>query len=144
MAMLLMRPAGVMLVVVGLIGSVGCSGSNLVEVTGKVTYKGEPVKSGTISFVAADKPAAYGDLQPDGTFSLHTDKPGDGATPGAYRVIVVAMQDQGGLLPEQRSPLPPPTVPIKYTSLATTDLTADVASGKKNVIDFNLEGALSK
>ncbi len=54
--------------------------------------------------------------------------------------MVVAMADQGTLLPEQRSPLPPPTVPIKYTSLATTDLTADVASGKKNVIDFNLEG----
>ena len=144
MAKLLVKRLWLILVVVGSLNAAGCSGSNLVEVTGKVTYKGAPVKSGTISFVAADKPAAYGDLQPDGSFALHTTNPGDGATPGAYRVIVVAMQDQGGLLPEQRSPLPPPTVPIKYTSLATTDLTAEVVSGKKNVIDFNLEGALSK
>ncbi len=122
----------------------GCSQSNLVEVTGKVTYKGEPVSSGTISFVAADKPAAYGDLQSDGTYSLHTTAPGDGATPGAYRVMVVAMQDQGTLLPEQKSSLPPPTIPVKYTSLATTDLTANVEPNKKNVIDFNLEGTLTK
>lgn len=144
MAKFLMQRSWLMLLALGALSATGCSGSNLVEVTGKVTYKGEPVTSGTISFIAADKPAAYGDLQPDGTFALHTENPGDGATPGAYRVIVVAMQDQGGLLPEQRSPLPPPTVPIKYTSLATTDLTADVVSGKKNVIDFNLEGALGK
>ncbi|MCC6507536.1 MAG: hypothetical protein IT423_00405, partial [Pirellulaceae bacterium] len=85
-----------------------------------------------------------GDLQPDGSFSLHTENPGDGATPGSYQVVVVAMQDQAGMLPEQRSPLPAPTVPLKYTSLATTDLTAKVESGKKNVIDFNLEGPLGK
>ncbi len=129
---------------ISLVCSVGCSGSKLVEVTGKVTYKGKPVSAGTISYIAADKPAAYGELQPDGSYTLHTEKPGDGATPGLYQVIVVAMEDQGGLLPEQRGALPPPTVPHKYTSLATTDLKADVESGKKNVIDFNLEGPLGK
>ncbi len=54
------------------------------------------------------------------------------------------MQDQENLLPEQRSPLPAPTVPIKYTSLATTDLTAEVEKGKENVIDFKLTGPLGK
>ena len=126
------------------VSAVGCDSSNLVIVTGKVTYKDKPVTSGTISFVSADKTSAYGDLQSDGTYTLKTDKPGDGATPGAYRVIVVAMQDQANLLPEARSPLPAPTVPMKYTSLATTDLTANVEKGKKNVIDFNLTGPLSK
>ena len=144
MAKLMIQRAWMVLLVVGALSATGCSGSNLVEVTGKVTYKGKPVTSGTISFVAADKPSAYGDLNPDGTYALHTNDPGDGATPGAYQVFVVAMQDQAGLLPEQRSPLPAPTIPIKYTSLATTDLKADVVSGKKNVIDFNLEGPLGK
>lgn len=132
------------LVLAVLVNAVGCSSSNLVSVKGKVTYNDKPVTSGTISFLAEDKPAAYGDLQPDGTYALKTDKPGDGATPGAYKVIVVAMQDQAGLLPEQRSPLPAPTVPLKYTSLVTTDLTAEVEKGKENVIDFNLTGPLSK
>lgn len=127
-----------------LVHAVGCSSSNLASVKGTVTYNDKPVTSGTISFIADDKPAAYGELQPDGTYTLHTDKPDDGATPGSYKVIVVAMQDQGGLLPEQRSPLPAPTVPLKYTSLATTDLTADVEKGKENVIDFKLTGTLGK
>ncbi len=122
----------------------GCNQSNLVEVTGKVTYQGKPVTGGTISFIAADKPAAYSDLDAEGGYSLHTEKPGDGATPGAYKVIVVAMQDQSGLLPEQRAALPPPTVPIKYTSLATTDLNADVKPGEKNKLDFDLKGPLGK
>lgn len=124
--------------------AVGCNGSNLASVKGKVTYMDKPVTSGTISFVSADKPSAYGDLQSDGTYTLKTDKPGDGATPGAYKVIVVAMQDQAGLLPEARSPLPAPTVPLKYTSLATSDLTAEVEKGKDNVINFNLTGPLGK
>ncbi len=132
------------LVLAVLVGSIGCNSSNLVSVKGKVTYNDKPVTSGTISFIADDKPAAYGELQPDGTYTLHTDKPNDGATPGKYKVIVVAMQDQAGLLPEQRSPLPAPTVPIKYTSLVTTDLTAEVEKGKDNMFDFKLTGSLGK
>ena len=80
----------------------------------------------------------------NGVTTQATDKPGDGAAPGTYKVMVVAMQDQANLLPEQKSPLPAPTVPFKYTSLATTDLTAKVEKGKPNVIDFNLTGPLGK
>ena len=132
------------LVLAVIVNAIGCDSSNLVVVTGKVTYKDKPVTSGTISFVSADNASAYGELQADGSYSLKTDKPGDGAAPGTYKVIVVAMQDQANLLPEQKSPLPAPTVPFKYTSLATTDLTAKVEKGKPNVIDFNLTGTLGK
>lgn len=127
-----------------IVNVIGCNSSNLVVVTGKVTYQDKPVTSGTISFVSADNASAYGDLQPDGSYSLKTDKPGDGAAPGTYKVVVVAMADQAGLLPEEKNPLPAPTVPNKYTSVATTDLTAKVEKGKPNVIDFNLTGPLGK
>lgn len=123
---------------------VGCGGSGLVSVKGKVTYNDKPVTSGTITFAAEDKASAYGEIMPDGSYELMTEKPGDGATPGAYRVFVVAMQDQADLLPEERNPLPAPMVPNKYTSLATTDLTADVESGKDNEINFNLTGKLGR
>jgi hypothetical protein len=121
----------------------GCNSSDLVSVKGKVTYNTKPVSSGTITFVSDDNASAYGDLKADGSYELMTNVPGDGAMPGSYKVIVVAMQDQANLLPEQRSPLPAPTVPIKYTSLATTDLTARVEK-KDNVINFDLTGPLGK
>ena len=123
---------------------VGCGGSGLVSVKGKVTYNDKPVTSGTITFAAEDKTSAYGEILPDGSYELMTEKPGDGATPGAYKVFIVAMQDQADLLPEERNPLPAPMVPDKYTSLATTDLTADVESGKDNEINFNLTGKLGR
>lgn len=122
----------------------GCDNSGLVVVKGKVSFNDEPVKSGTITFAADDKPSAYGEITADGTYALMTQDPGDGATPGAYKVIVVAMQDQANLLPEERSPLPAPIVPTKYTSFATTDLTANVEPGKDNEINFNLTGKLGR
>ncbi|MEQ1828734.1 MAG: hypothetical protein ABL921_22415 [Pirellula sp.] len=121
----------------------GCSDSGLVSVKGTVTFNKKPVTSGTISFISDDNATAYGNLKADGSYELMTERPGDGARPGSYKVIVVAMQDQENLLPEQRSPLPAPTVPFKYTSLATTDLTAKVEK-KANKIDFDLTGTLGK
>ena len=72
-------------------GSAGSSTmAELVPVKGKVTYKGEPVKQGTIIF----EPDGYGrtargKIQPDGTFVLGTNKEGDGAVRGSHRVAVV-------------------------------------------------------
>jgi hypothetical protein len=40
-------------------------------------------------------------------------------------------------LPEARNPLPPPIVPEKYTSLATTDLRREVKEGE-NSFNFDL------
>jgi hypothetical protein len=51
--------------------------------------------------------------------------------------VIVAMMDMGNALPEQRTPLPPPIVPVKYTSPATSDLTATVED-KENTINFDL------
>ena len=121
---------------------VGCDSSGLTTVTGKVTYNGEPVPTGTISFVSADKPTAYGEIGPDGSYSLMTNKPGDGAMPGSYQVTVIALEDMGDRMPEDRNPLPPPVVPNKYSSAGTSGLTAEVEAGKENVIDFDLTGEL--
>ena len=121
---------------------VGCNSSNLTTVTGKVTYNDKPVTTGTVSFVSADKPTAYGNIGPDGTYALMTDKPGDGATPGSYQVSIVALEDMGDRMPEDRDPLPPPVIPDKYSNAATSGLTAEVEAGKDNVIDFDLTGKL--
>jgi hypothetical protein len=125
----------------------GCGGgnANTSPVKGKVTYNNKPVPSGTITFIpaAGQGPTATGTLQPDGSYVLRTYRDGDGAVRGKHTVIVVAMQDTSSSLPEARSGTPPPIVPLKYTSVATTDLTATVED-KENVFNFDLQDATPK
>jgi hypothetical protein len=119
---------------------VGC-GSNRMKtavVRDTLTYNGKPVPNGTISFIPESGPTATGEIGSDGSYRLTTYRKGDGAVLGKHKVIVVAMEDMSGKLPEARNPLPPPIVPVKYTSLATTDLRAEVKD-QDNTIDFNLE-----
>jgi len=141
------RQAAAVLVLVGLVALSlpGCSGggAGLAVVKGKISYKGKPVPNGTINFLPADgtKPSATGEIQRDGSYVMKTflsNKPSDGAVIGKHKVVIVAMMDMGNALPEQRTPLPPPIVPIKYTSPATSDLTANVEN-KENTIDFDLQ-----
>src|SRR5262245_54721186 len=120
------------------LAAAGCGGGpRTAAVRGTVTYQGKPVPNGTVTFVPAAGPHATGEIGPDGSYTLTTVRAGDGAVPGAYKVVIVALQDMAGRLPEDRTPLPPPIVPTKYTSIATTDLTAEVREGE-NTIDFAL------
>jgi len=145
--MLVARPGFALLLLgalwLGLTIGCGGSGAGLAVVKGKVTYKGKPVPNGTINFLPTDgnKPSATGEIQPDGSYSLKTfvtNRPGEGAVIGQHKVVIVAMVDMASRLPEERIPLPPPIVPVKYTSPATSDLTANVED-KENVIDFDLK-----
>jgi hypothetical protein len=123
----------------------GCGGGGpkTVPVRGTVTYKGKPVPNGTVLFVPVAGPHATGEIGPDGSYVLTTVRPGDGAVPGTYKVVIVALQDMTGRLPEERTPLPPPIVPNKYTSIATTDLTAEVKD-QENTINFPLNDEKKK
>ena len=74
-------------------GVVGCGGAAKAKVTGKVTYQGQPVSGGSITLApqttldpeAPARPAA-GEVKPDGTFVLGTDKATDGAAIGRHKV----------------------------------------------------------
>jgi hypothetical protein len=80
---------------------------------------------------------------PDGSYTLTTYRKGDGAVPGRHTVVIVAMQDMSDRLPEQRNPLPPPIVPVRYTSLATSDLRAEVKD-EENMVNFSLRDEKKK
>jgi hypothetical protein len=123
-----------------LIALAGCGGGNpkTAPVKGTVTYKGRPVPNGTVTFIPESGPTATGELGPDGSYTLTTFRRGDGAVPGRYTVVIVAMQDNAGRLPEERTPLPPPIVPEKYTSAVTSDLRAEVED-RENTLDFPLK-----
>ncbi len=132
---------GLALVVLALavLSLAGC-GSNQLKtavVRGTVSYNGKPVPNGTISFIPKAGPSATGEIQPDGSYTLTTYRQGDGAVLGQHTVVIVAMQDMSNRLPEQRNPLPPPIIPEKYTSVATSDLRAEVKD-EENTINFPL------
>jgi hypothetical protein len=60
-------------------------------VYGKVTYKGQPVPTGTVTFAPLDDEGegAFGNIA-EGSYTLTTHTTGDGAVPGRYRVSVVS------------------------------------------------------
>ena len=122
----------------------GCGDSRqkTAVVRGKVTYKGKPVPHGSVTFMpTGSSPAATGEIQSDGKYTLTTYSSGDGAVLGSHKVMIVSIQDTSAKLPEERNPLPPPLVPDKYTNPATTPLTAEVKD-QENTIDFELTGEL--
>ena len=132
----------------------GCGGPRLGKVAGKVTVGGKPVTTGTIMFTPDEGPSAVGAIQPDGSYTLTTLKPGDGAVVGTHRVTIEATSVGPGSLAdpasfeEELKLAGQPTkvivpgkverlVPDKYSQLSTTDLTAKVATGA-NQLDFDL------
>lgn len=120
----------------------GPSGPQPVEVTGKVTYNGEPAQA-MVTFVPdgggeIERPAK-GETDEAGRFALSTLAANDGAFPGRYRVSV---------LPAEPPPMPGPDgsfpswykspFPRKYGNPATSDFTAEVKEGAENDFTFAL------
>jgi hypothetical protein len=100
----------------------------LVPVTGKVTYKGQPVAKGRIRFEpdGYGRPA-FGQLKSDGTYMLTTEKDGDGVIAGHHRVTVT---DTGIKSPKD-------ALANKWRSEAASGLTADV-DAEHNEFTFDL------
>lgn len=109
----------------------GCGNSAIktYRVTGSVTWNGEPVQDGNISFSPAD-----GDGLPqtgkivDGKYELM-------ATAGAKKVSIHASRE-GPVDPVMNAPARIPFIPPKYNSQTT--LTAEVKPNDENVADFPL------
>jgi hypothetical protein len=137
---LVVRMSALLFVVVFL--AAGCAkkgGMETAPVSGKVTYRGKAVPTGTVMFVPTEGPAATGNIASDGTYKLETYTAGDGAVIGTHKVTITALQDMAGALPEQRSPTPPPLVPAKYLSGETSGLVAEVKPKTNNEVNFDLK-----
>jgi hypothetical protein len=140
------------LVFAGLASS-GCGGGlQIGQVTGRVTFGGKNVPGGIIMFHPANGPTAVGDIRNDGTYTLTTIKPGDGAIIGMHRVTIQSTRVGSGQLVEPKrfedelnkgtsgnKILVPGKVewlvPQRYSQLDTTDLRATVQLGSQT-IDF--------
>jgi len=133
------------------VGFAGCNTQRTAPVSGNVTYEGNPVPEGTITFFPREggRPAT-GTIHADGTYVLSSMVPGDGVPPGEYAVAIEArrVHDSAPMPTSLQEEIegvgqgaPPPKiewlVPINYSSAETSGLTATVEPGK-NVIDFAL------
>jgi hypothetical protein len=85
-------------VMIALLGA--CSGcgtsagakASLIPVKGNVTYKGQPLAQGTVTFESQDSgKRAMGKLQADGTFVMTTYTEGDGVVAGEHSVIITGV-----------------------------------------------------
>lgn len=115
----------------------GC-GSGRYPVTGRVSYEdGSPVEGGTVIGEASvdGKPVGVqGNIAKDGTFSWGGDKPGEGALPGSYRVIImpVALGDS------ERAQGKRPSISGKYGKYETSGITFELKPQKENVLNITV------
>ena len=124
-----------------LVGS-GCGGAGapVGSVSGKVTYRGEPVTEGTVSFTSDILAASgTGEVQPDGTYTLATQ--GDGLPLGKYQVCIMPPMQEESLHPQlSAAPVAKdmPNIPQKYRSFRTSGFEATVQEGE-NAHDFDMQ-----
>lgn len=139
-------------------GVSGCSKTDklgLKEVTGTVTYDGDPVDGAIVTLVPQAKSgrSATGTTNTEGQFKLGTVSAGDGAFPGEYNVTIrkyevetspyQRMTDMDEQQQASKAPLKVPKVqellPEKYALAKTSGLTVTVEeTGAKNLV-FDLE-----
>jgi hypothetical protein len=126
--------------------AVGCRSGTapLAEVRGKVTYRGEPLRGGTVVFTpdasrgTTGEPAAA-DIQPDGSYTLKT-ADSAGAAVGWHRVTVLALVPAAGPPPAgQRFTVPLSALPLKYREPHLSGLSCEVKAGGPNTIDVRLD-----
>src|SRR5262245_63721747 len=121
------------LVVLSLLALTAGCGSSRYPVTGRVTYEdGTPVEAGTVigeAMVNGKAVGVQGNIEKDGTFSWGTDRAGDGALAGQYRVIVMPVALGDSELAEGKQP----AVDGKYTRYDTSGITFEVKPGKNEL-----------
>jgi hypothetical protein len=121
------------------LGLVGCGagGPASGEVKGKVTFNGQPVSGGSVSFSPIDIPEAkpaVGDVAADGTFQLSTNTANDGAAVGKHRVAYSAPLPAEAADPNR----PPPPSPLQGAAIEPSEV--EVKSGP-NEFQFQLKTA---
>jgi hypothetical protein len=120
-----------------------------VPVSGKVTYKGNPVTSGQVLFqpmkaAGADKAAgvvrpAVGTIGPDGRYMMKSFGEREGVLPGEYEVAVVSYADEPTPEEYAEGAVRKLAVPERYTNGATSGLKRQVAAGDEpHVYDIEL------
>lgn len=107
-------------------------------VKGKVLLApGKPLTTGRVYFMPQDARAmqAIGDIGPDGSFELATQKEGDGVAAGQYKIRI----DPTPVSPTGKGKTPIPKIPAKYTDEDTSGLLVTVSPQTSSLDPFVLK-----
>jgi hypothetical protein len=114
------------------------------EVTGKVTYKGQPVDGVKVVFTPDSGRPATGTTDSEGRFTLSTYKTDDGAVPGTHKVAIVPVSaGEAPPMPDtpeaERASPPKAPFPSRYCNPESSGLTATVESDGQNDFTFDMQ-----
>jgi len=119
----------------------GCSADpdGLRTITGDVTWGGEPLSKGSITFTPVEPGRATGGKIVDGQFEIAAAR---GAKPGSYLVSIEAYLPTGKKVPSPEVPGEMvddirQMIPPKYNS--STELRAEIEPGGENHFSFQLD-----
>jgi hypothetical protein len=121
----------------------GCNRPKLggVPVTGTVSFGGQSLKGGTVSFQpvnAAESRPGTAKILPDGTYSAAMLQNEPGLIPGEYRVSVFALDRPLYEAPPKEQRSVASKVPAKYASPETSGLALTVP-GDSSGVTFDIE-----
>jgi len=120
-----------LLVAGALFAMVSCdSGPRRMGVSGSVTFRGAPLKDGTITFIPLATKTQSGTSIVDGKFAISSDK---GLEPGTYRVSISS--------PDGNTPVDPNTPPGPSGNFTSKErIPADFNENSKREVEVTLSG----
>ena len=125
--------AGVLPVLAGC----GPARPRMAKVSGRVLLDGKPLEFGSVMFQPQAGQPARGDIRPDGTFTLSTYKPGDGAAVGRHMVRITCYEGQSdpvGQASDLERPLGPSRIPARYNLFDTSGIEIEVHDTNPEVV----------
>ena len=110
----------------------GCGDSNVVTVSGTLTYKGQPVTNAIVHFSPEHGRPSYGETDAQGRFTLTYDPQTKGVERGKHRVWV-----QRSTFAEQSAPGAIPGVPVAIS--AEQKEFFDKYSGENSTVEITID-----
>jgi len=117
--------------------------TGLARVRGTITLDGKPLSAGTLAFYPVKgrdpqrvRPTGQARIDPDGTFTVYSNRGPAGLAPGEYDVEIGPPQPI--VIAEKKAAAP--AVPQKYRSYKTSSVRIEVAADKENLVNIDLQG----
>lgn len=122
--------------ILGLVSLSGCGGTDRQSVSGTVTLDGQPLSSGSITFLPTDKTSAAGSpggVIKDGAFDIPTKA---GPLPGKYKAVIQAMKETGKNMEGPGGTTIPESVPVPIAESAGIDV--EVTTSGPNTLNIQV------